>query len=87
MNAIPAGLSPNVQDGVALTYRTPQKNFVPSRDAETEHVHQGILIVDLIETDFAAHGGDAHTISIAGNARYDATKKIAVLRPVQGSEP
>ena len=73
--AVSSGGGAHIINRVALAFGYALHQLVAVHDAEAEHVHQRIAFVGFVKIDFAAHGGNAHAISVMGNAGHHAAHK------------
>ncbi len=87
MDAVAAGPGAHVDDRVAHAAGLAVENLVAAGDAEAQHVDQGVETVGIVEVDFAAHGGDADAVAVAGDPGHHAVEQEAVLGVQERSEP
>src|SRR5208282_16923 len=79
VNTIAACFCTDVDDGIADALRFREENFFFARDAESEGVNQRILRIARLESDFAADGWDAETISVICDAANHSVEDAPVL--------
>src|SRR5881409_3658461 len=79
VNAVAACLGPDVDYWVPYPSGPSTEDPVLAGDAETEDVHERVVVVDLVERDLPAHSGHADAVAVAGDSCDDTTKEVAVL--------
>ncbi len=77
MNAIPARLRANVNDGVAGTGRRRVKNSIGAHKPNAHGVDENIVIVARVEVGLAPHRRDADTVAVIADASDDALNEVA----------
>src|SRR5580765_5829136 len=82
MNAVAARFRSHIDDGVSNALGFCEKDFFFARDAEGQRVNQRILRIARLETDFAADGRDAETISVMRDAANHAIENATILGSV-----
>ena len=70
-DAVAPGGRPEQHGEIADTGGPAEHEPLDRQDAEAENVHQRVVLIGLVEHDLAAHGGDAHRVAIAADARHD----------------
>ena len=79
MNAVAARLGADIDHRIAGALGSRQENLVLTRQAHAHGVDQDVAVVAFVEIDFAAHGGHAHALAIAADARHHARHQVAGL--------
>ena len=86
MDSVASGFRADVNHGIArAAVRLREKKFVRGGDAERQRVDQRIIRVARLESDFAAHGRHAETISVKADAANHAIENVAIARDFFGA--
>ena len=80
VDAVASGLGADVVHGVADAARASLDDRVVPGDAETEHVHERIAAVGLVEHHLAADGRNADAVPVSADAGDDARTGCGALR-------
>src|SRR5207302_6467442 len=87
VNTVAARLGPDVDYRVADPGGPSTEDPVRTGDAETEYVHERVVVVNLVERDLAAHSGHADAIAVARDPCHDAAQQVSVSWLVKRAEP
>lgn len=87
MNAVTAGLCPDINHRIARAGGSRPENPVTVGKADGHGIDQNIAVVGRIKIHFAANGGDADAIAVSTNARHHTAQQVTRFFVIRCAKP
>ena len=87
MNAVTAGLCPDINHRIARAGGSRPENPVTVGKADGHGIDQYIAVIGRIEIHLAANGGNADAIAVTANARHHTAQQMACLFVIGRAKP
>src|SRR5437016_14311878 len=82
MNAIAAGLRPNIQNRISNARRLTEENLISTNEPERERVDERIQRVSVVESDFTANRRHSERVSVMRDAGDHAGEQRPIAPPI-----